>query len=257
MRFLQLHENETVTLTKDLVVASTIPPYAILSHTWGADYDEVTFEDLTHSITGAEDKPGYSKIRFCGEQTRRDGFNYFWVDSCCINKANYSELSMAINSMFRWYQNASKCYVYLSDVSTNEASHTAWQDAFKQSRWFTRGWTLQELLAPSSVDFFSSEGIRLGDKESLGGQIHEITGIASSALQGTPLEQFTINERISWAAKRDTTIEEDQVYCVLGVFGVHIPLIYGEGAANAMRRLRKEIRNFECEFNFHQEHQDC
>lgn len=251
MRLLQLHPNGTVTLAKDLVVASAIPPYAILSHTWGADVDEVTFEDLTHNVAGSLQKPGYDKIRFCGEQARRDGLQFFWVDSCCINKANYSELSQAINSMFRWYQNASKCYVYLSDVSSNEANYglsAAWQDAFKHSRWFTRGWTLQELIAPSSVEFFSRDGTRLGSKESLGGQIHAITGIAASALQGTPLDQFTINERISWAARRETTIEEDQVYCVLGIFGVHIPLIYGEGAANAMRRLRKEIRNFECKF---------
>ena len=173
---------------------------------------------------------------------------YFWIDTCCINKADHAELSEAINSMFRWYQTATKCYVYLSDVSmtkgkaSEEASELPWESTFRSSRWFTRGWTLQELLAPLSVEFFSREGKRLGDKKSLELQIHEITSIAVQALQGSPLSQFSVTERMSWAAKRETTIEEDQAYCLLGIFDIHLPLIYGEGIENAFRRLRKEIR---------------
>ncbi len=128
MRLLQRSNTGEFSLTKDFVGDDTIPPYAILSHTWGADTEEVTFEDLTDG-TG-KDKPGYEKIRFCGEQARRDGLQYFWVDTCCIDKANDTELSQAINSMFRWYRNAAKCYVYLSDVSrpafdTNDESNPA------------------------------------------------------------------------------------------------------------------------------------
>jgi hypothetical protein len=132
-----------------------IPPYAILSHTWGADTEEVTFEDLTNG-TG-KDKPGYEKIRFCGEQAR---LYAFWIDTCCIGKANKVELSQATDSMFRWYRNANRCYVYLSDVSTtkrNVSGQFTWERAFQGIRWFTRGWTLRELLAPHSVEFFSQK----------------------------------------------------------------------------------------------------
>lgn len=226
-------------------IANNIPSYAILSHTWEADDQEVTFEDLMNGVGNS--KSGYRKIRFCIEQADRDGLQYFWVDSCCINKSSSAELSEAINSMFRWYRNAAKCYVYLSDVAIgdpNESAHSSqlqYELAFRQSRWFTRGWTLQELLAPASVEFFSREGNRLGDKKSLELQIHEITGIAVQALQGSPLSQFSVSERMSWAAKRETTIEEDQAYCLLGIFDTHLPLIYGEGMEHAFHRLRKEI----------------
>jgi hypothetical protein len=145
--------------------------------------------------------------------------------------------------MFRWYQNAAKCYVYLSDVSIGKDSAPSdflWEPAFRKSRWFTRGWTLQELLAPRSVEFFSREGKRLGNKYSLEQQIHEITGIAVKALHGH-LSQFSNDDRRIWAAKRETTIEEDQVYCLLGIFDVYLPLIYGEGKEHASRRLQDEI----------------
>jgi len=245
MRLLLRSNNNEPSFTKDLVGDDTIPPYAILSHTWGADTEEVTFEDLTNG-TG-KDKPGYKKIRFCGEQARQDGLQYFWVDTCCINKANYTELSQAINSMFRWYRNAARCYVYLSDVSSpainsnNEFNPPPWELDFQKSRWFKRGWTLQELLAPSSVEFFSQEGKRLGNKKSLKRQINGITGIADSALQGTLLSQFSVDERLSWIERRQTKLEEDKAYSLLGIFDVHMPLIYGEGRENAFIRLRKEI----------------
>ena len=119
-------------------------------------------------------------------------------------------------------------------------SGLSWEPAFRQSRWFTRGWTLQELLAPQSVEFFSRDGKLLGNKGSLEQQIHEITGIAVKALQGQ-LSQIGDDERRMWAAKRETTIEEDQVYCLLGIFDVYLPLIYGEGKKHAFRRLQDEI----------------
>jgi hypothetical protein len=222
-----------------------IPRYAILSHTWGPDDEEVTFDDLARKAS--KGKAGYNKIRFCGEQAAKDGLNYFWIDTCCIDKANHTEFSEAINSMFRWYANSVKCYVYLSDVSISEDDtqqpEPTWIPAFRRSKWFSRGWTLQELLAPASVEFFSSEGRRLGDKFSLRNQIHEITGIPVQALDGRPLSEFTVDERRSWAEGRDTKVNEDRVYCLLGIFGIYIPLIYGEGIENASRRLLHEITN--------------
>jgi len=141
MRLLERNNAGEFSLTKDFL-DDDIPQYAILSHTWGADTEEATFEDLIDG-TGAG-KPGYDKIRFCGEQARCEGLQYFWVDTCCINKSNSTEFSEAINSMFRWYRNAAKCYVYLSDVSipTFNTNDKSWELAFRKSRWFTRGWTL-------------------------------------------------------------------------------------------------------------------
>jgi tetratricopeptide (TPR) repeat protein len=240
MRLLE-HQDGKFKLTNDLV--RDIPRYAILSHTWGLDTEEVTFKDVVHG-TG-EGKIGWDKVRFCAEQARRDGLQYFWVDTCCIDKSNHTELSGAINSMFRWYQNAARCYVYLSGISTTDydgnQSELPWESEFRSHRWFTRGWTLQELLAPSSVEFFTQDGQRLGDKRSLQQQIHEITGIAIPALEGRDLSQFTIQDRFKWAEKRETSFEEDSAYSLLGIFGVVMPFIPGEGKESAMYRLRKEI----------------
>jgi hypothetical protein len=240
MRLLERNSAGEFSLTKD-IVNNEIPPYAILSHTW-KEGEEVTFQELIDG-TG-KGKPGYEKIRFCGEQAERDGLQFSWVDTCCIDKSNNTELSEAINSMFRWYHGATRCYVYLSDVSRHafdKPNQLPWESAFRKSRWFTRGWTLQELLAPDSVEFFSQEGERLGDKKTLERRVHEITGIAISALQGTPLSQFRIDERLSWAGNRQTTRNEDKAYSLLGIFDVYMPLIYGEGTENAFKRLREEI----------------
>src|SRR5271167_1070336 len=203
MRLLERNSAGEFSLTKDFV-GDDVPGYAILSHTWGPDTEEVTFKDLIDG-TGKH-KNGYNKIRFCGKQAKRDGLQYFWVDTCCINKWNNTELSEAINSMFRWYRDAAKCYVYLQDVSrpaldaNEKSSQLPWEPAFRKSRWFTRGWTLQELIAPTSVEFFSKEETRLGDKQLLKQTLHEITGIAIQALRERPLSYFSVNERMSWAA---------------------------------------------------------
>jgi hypothetical protein len=235
-RFIEVDEN-------------AIPPYAILSHTWFADEEEPTFEDLTNG-TGKE-KLGYEKIRFCGEQARRDGFQYFWIDTCCIDKGNYAEHSHSINSMFLWYRKATRCYVHLYDVSTikhkssERSAECPWESSFRSSKWFTRGWTLQELLAPASVDFFSYEGEWLGDKGSLEQQIHETTGIPKSALQGALLSHFTVHDRLSWIDRRQTKREEDKAYSLLGILGVYMAPLYGEGMAAAFKRLQDEINKME------------
>jgi hypothetical protein len=218
-----------------------IPPYAILSHTWGADGDEVTFADLE---TGdGKTKLGYNKIRFCGDQARRDGLQYFWVDTCCIDKTNKAELAFAIRSMFRWYRNAVRCYVYLFDVPGTAMYFGRATDsiAFRQSRWFTRGWTLQELLAPSVVEFFSRDGKRLGSKLSLLSTLREITGIPSTALQGTPLSDFNVNERVSWNEHRTTKVPTDRAYSVMGILGVSLSPFDGESPAEAMKRVTDEV----------------
>jgi hypothetical protein len=242
MRLLELKDNGDFNLSKDFI--NNEQPYAILSHTWGDDDEEVSFKDLMEG--SGKTKSGYKKILFCGEQAARDGLQYYWVDTCCIDKSSNTELSEAINSMFRWYRNAAKCYVYLSDVSMNDhdqvdPSLQSWESAFRKSRWFTRGWTLQELIAPLSVEFFCSNGKRLGDKKSLERQLHEITGIAVPALQGIALSAFSVNERMSWAENRETKRQEDKAYSLLGIFDIYLPLIYGEGTKNAFNRLQEEL----------------
>jgi hypothetical protein len=240
MRLLDFKNHDELSLTE--FIGDNIPRYAILSHTWGPDNEELTFKDLAEGA--GKSKAGYSKIRFCGEQAASDGLQHFWVDTCCIDKSNNTELSEAINSMFRWYRDAAKCYVYLSDVSTrglDGKDQLSWELAFQKSRWFTRGWTLQELLAPVSVEFFSIEGKRLGDKKSLEQQVHKITGIPSKALQESPLSHFTVSARMSWAENRETKRKEDKAYSLMGIFGIYMPLLYGEGRENAFIRLREEI----------------
>ncbi|KAM3082705.1 hypothetical protein ACMFMF_002359 [Clarireedia jacksonii] len=246
MRLLLYSETGRFILTNDFNDGDQIPPYAILSHTWGLDDEEVTFEDIVNG-TG-EVKPGYEKIRFCGKQARQDGLLYFWIDTCCINKSNNAELSRSINSMFRWYRNATRCYVYLSDVSiggNHKCTSQLWELDFRKSKWFTRGWTLQELLAPASVEFFSQEGKLLGDKNSLRKQIYEITNIPYIALQGHPLSQFGVEERLQWIQHRQTKLEEDKVYSLLGIFDVYILPIYGEGLASAYTRLEAELHKIQ------------
>ena len=244
MRLLKYNDGGELSLTHDLVPGK-IPEYAILSHTWGADTEEVTYRDLIDG-TG-KNKVGYRKIQFCGEQASRDNLHHFWVDTCCIDKSNNAELGEAINSMFRWYRDAAKCYVFLSDVpradvdTTEHSQQLLWESAFRTSRWFTRGWTLQELIAPKTIEFYSRDHVLLGDKTSLQQQICGITGIATKALQGDSLQDFSIPERLRWVDKRQTTKDEDLAYCLLGIFNVSLPLIYGEGRMNAMRRLERVI----------------
>jgi hypothetical protein len=237
MRLLEIQQDGTLSLTRDFMKDEEVPAYAILSHTWVAG-EEVTFNDFT---AGEGHKAGYNKIRFCARQAERDGLRYFWVDTCCINKADTVELQHAINSMFRWYRKAAKCYAFLSDVPTADLETPIWKQALRNSRWFTRGWTLQELLAPQVVSFFSADGKHLGTRHELRQEIHEITSIPVAALTGASLDSFGIDERLSWSERRCTTREEDMAYCLLGIFGVFTYLNYGEGQDNAFRRLKEAI----------------
>jgi len=142
MRLLKCDDGNGFSLTEDLTTG--IPSYAILSHTWGPDTDEVTYKDL---VDGAgKDKVGYKKLEFCAKQARNNGLEHFWVDTCCIDKSDPIEVQRSINSMFRWYRDATRCYVYLFDVSVtrkrkrqSEQSETPWISAFQESKWFTRG----------------------------------------------------------------------------------------------------------------------
>ncbi|KAK4220831.1 HET-E heterokaryon incompatibility protein, partial [Podospora fimiseda] len=245
MRLLERTNTGTIRLTKFLI--KDIPPYAILSHTWSdKEEEEVSFKDLTDG--GADSKHGFNKIRFCADQASRDELQFFWVDTCCIDKSSSAELQEAINSMFKWYCDAAKCYVYLADVSTqkpNVDGNPTWKQAFLQCRWFKRGWTLQELIASKTVEFFSKEGEYLGDRQTLGNDIHNVTGIPLGALQGNTLSGFGIEERMSWAKNRKTTRKEDKAYSLFGIFDVQIPILYGEGEDKAFRRLREEINKYD------------
>ncbi|KAH7305384.1 heterokaryon incompatibility protein-domain-containing protein [Rhexocercosporidium sp. MPI-PUGE-AT-0058] len=198
MRLLQCDDNGNFSLTE--FFKSAIPNYTILSHRWGTD--EVTFKDLTDG-TSKSKAGGYGKIQFCGEQAKRDSLKYFWVDTCCIDKSSSAELSEAINSMFRWYQKAARCYVYLSDVSTKKRKAS---DASAELQ-----------------------------------QIHEITGIPATALRQYTLSQFDVKERFSWAKCRQTTRGKDKAYSLFGIFDVQMPLLYSEGKDKAFQRLREAI----------------
>ncbi|EUC35743.1 hypothetical protein COCCADRAFT_34740 [Bipolaris zeicola 26-R-13] len=240
MRLLKVEENGDFSFAE--FDEDSKPPYAILSHRW-AEGTEVTFEDLQRNM--GEEKLGYEKIRLCGKQAQRDGLQYFWVDTCCINKANKAELSLAILSMFRWYRDSARCYAFLSDVSSPPLGTTLacspQESEVQKSEWFTRGWTLQELLAPRSVEFFSREWERLGDRKLLIQQVHEATGIPHRALQGGALSQFSVSERLRWIEYRHTTYPEDKAYSLAGVLDVDLAPCYGEGVEGAFRRLHDEI----------------
>lgn len=325
MRLLELQSDGSIRLTRNLR-ADAIPPYAILSHTWGDDTQEVTFEDMTQG-TGTS-KLGYRKIWRCGQQAARDGLRYFWVDTCCIDQSSSAELSESLNSMYTWYEKSSICYAYLEDWHANqtwselvslkqgeinldqedpsvmlsslsdgrednedphlsdgyekmdEGEETTWREGqhlpssgslhspqthepvsgrkdvsllgsvlsenfLTPLRWYTRGWTLQELIAPYRMVFFDSDWTRRGTKSDPTTIQHlsRITGIASSVLSKSPevaLQDICLGQRMSWASYRRTSREEDMAYCLLGIFDVHMPMLYGEGK-NAFFRLQEEI----------------
>ena len=219
---------DTATITLHEFHGDSIPAYAILSHTWGEE--EVSYQLL--STPEAKSLAGYAKIvSFCKLATAQ-GWKYGWVDTCCIDKTSSAELSEAINSMWRWYANSGVCIAFLADFS--ESSY----DSLHNSRWFTRGWTLQELLAPAKVVFYDCYWNELGDKSSLAVEICNTTGISFLHLRkpGTA----SIAAKMSWMSRRQTTRLEDIAYSLLGLFDVYMPLIYGEGS-NAFIRLQQEI----------------
>ncbi|KAH7081401.1 heterokaryon incompatibility protein-domain-containing protein [Paraphoma chrysanthemicola] len=223
------------TLKLHTFYGDAVPQYTILSHTWLQDVDEVTFQQI-QTPQSCEDMKGFRKIKLLCEQTQKDGFGYAWIDTCCIDKSNHSELSEAINSMFAWYQHSSLCYAYLADIDEKT-------DDFLDSRWWSRAWTLQELLAPEKVMFFDRNWVSLGLKSDfiLARRISENIGIDEDVLR-RPQHIFTMSiaQRMSWAASREATRSEDSAYSLLGIFNINMPMLYGEGT-NAFVRLQKEI----------------
>jgi hypothetical protein len=222
------------------VTDETAEPYAILSHRWDEQIGEISFRDMQNPEEACK-LEGFAKIRKSCEQATRDRLHYVWVDTCCINKESRAELTEAINSMYRWYGASSVCYVFLADVDARPHDSDGLNKQIASCEWLTRGWTLQELLAPKLVVFYNREWDFLGTKESLSGTLTQQTGIDDAVLAGhQPLKRCSIAQRMSWASKRGTKRVEDEAYCLLGIFGVHMPMLYGEGK-NAFLRLQEEI----------------
>ncbi|KAI6019327.1 heterokaryon incompatibility protein-domain-containing protein, partial [Pisolithus microcarpus] len=221
--------------------------YAILSHRWGV---EVGYKEMTGLMKMEERKrdevrqrAGYQKIIKSCEQAKKDGYVWLWVDTCCIDKRSSAELSEAINSMYRWYQNAQVCYAYLSDVSESTFPTKKDDNKFADSNgwpeWFVRGWTLQELIAPKEVQFFNKDWVHIGNKQQLASKLVNTTGVPSR-VSGLAGKGLSVAEIMSWAANRETTRVEDRAYSLMGLFGVYMPMLYGEGK-KAFQRLQLEI----------------
>lgn len=249
----------TATLEIEDFVGSDVPEYAILSHTWGDQ--EVSLQEWTaypnaycqqhqrllhHHLHHHPKSRGRAKIESFCRVARKDGYNHVWVDTCCIDKTSSADLTESINSMFQWYRDASVCYAYLSDLGASSDSHTSFYKAAKDCRWFTRGWTLQELIAPRVLRFYDGAWRPRGTRDAHSKDLEAITGIDYSVLLGprhpeyvAPAE-YSVADRMSWASSRTTKRTEDIAYCLLGLFDVNMPLIYGEGMG-AFRRLQEAI----------------
>ncbi|PYH37520.1 CMGC protein kinase [Aspergillus neoniger CBS 115656] len=206
----------------------SVPAYAILSHTWGADDEELSFDDIEDGRLQKGATMPY-KVAKCCAQAEKDGLNYAWVDTCCIIKVDPTELGEAINSMLRWYNEAAICYAYLADVSSGENGRFPLTQ-FCSCRWFKRGWRLQELLAPDNLRFYDSRWHYLGTKATRSSTIERRIEIPRRFLQGTVLSEASKQKR-----------EEDIAYCLLGIFDVTMPMVYGEGSYRAFTRLQQEI----------------
>ncbi|KAI3337961.1 heterokaryon incompatibility protein-domain-containing protein [Ustulina deusta] len=218
-----------------------VPAYAILSHTWGNSEASPTEWNSRFTRLKRSKRAGFAKILSACKRARQDGLSYVWVDTVCIDKSSSAELSEAINSMFNWYQNAVVCYIFLEDVPSDLPDQVAVLDVLRRSRWFTRGWTLQELLAPDYALFFTCDWVELGTKKGLASAISRATGIDQLCLcKEKKLQHYSIAQRMAWAATRSTTREEDIAYSLLGIFDINMPLLYGEGG-KAFRRLQEEI----------------
>lgn len=210
--------------------------YAILSHRW--EDDEVLFQDIKQGT--APLKKGWQKVENFCRIAEKEGFRYVWIDTCCIDKSSSTELSEAINSMYRWYQHADTCFAYLNDCGY-DAVRQPGSTELQKSKWFTRGWTLQELIAPAEVVFLSAEWREFGTRRSLASQIWQITNIDQRLLVLPDLlDECCAAQKLSWAATRETTRIEDRAYSLMGLFNVNMPLLYGEGD-KAFFRLQMEI----------------
>ncbi|EJF59847.1 HET-domain-containing protein, partial [Dichomitus squalens LYAD-421 SS1] len=218
--------------------------FAILSHTWRER--EQTYDELKIVQARYEDGTIWNddelsrKIREACRVAREAGYRYLWIDSCCIDKTSSSELSQSINSRWQWYGRAQVCFAHLADVPSDDDPHVA-ESVFRESLWFTRGWTLQELIAPFNMIFLSDDWNAIGTKVTLIIPIEEVTGIPAEALLHTKsLDDYSVAQRLSWAATLETTRVEDQAYSLLGIFDINMPTLYGEGE-RAFRRLQEEI----------------
>jgi len=245
MRLLNFQTDGTISLC-NISQTRECPAYAILSHTWDADDEEVHFSEFQSlPREELESRKGYRKATAAMSQAIKDGYDYFWIDTICIDKSNSNEVSEAINSMFHWYRAASVCYAYLSDVppddSVRQLSPEALEICISQSRWFTRGWTLQELIAPQSLQFLDRQWNHLGSRENLIHVITRTTGIPKQVcLDASLTTHFSAAQKMSWAANRQTTRLEDTAYSLLGIFGVNMPILYGEGSKSFIR-LQEQI----------------
>ncbi|KAI0767143.1 heterokaryon incompatibility protein-domain-containing protein, partial [Fomes fomentarius] len=228
--------------------------YAILSHVWNktTDLPEQTFQDLQElqrqcaALCSDPRDLACEKIRRCCELAERHGFKWVWIDTCCIDKSSSAELSEAINSMYQYYALARLCYAYLKDVEMPPtypglAGRRRLPPQFHRSRWHTRGWTLQELIAPQVVLFLSQSWSILGSKADLAQELENITRVPAKVLtlEISPAV-MSIAQRMSWVAGRETTRIEDEAYCLMGIFDINMPTLYGEGR-RAFRRLQEEI----------------
>lgn len=244
---------DTTSLDVVSFLADKIPPYAILSHTWGAEHDEPTLQQIQElTAAGRRDpaawnrhpialKKGYLKIRAACSLALSQSYRYIWIDTCCIDKTSSAELSEAINSMYRWYEGAGACYAFLEDVDVGPGIVNP---DISRCRWFTRAWTLPELVAPANVYFYDYKWSFIGskrDRVDFREQLSRTTGVDGRILSGVmQLDELSIACRMAWAASRTTTRVEDMAYCLMGIFGVNMPLLYGEGS-RAFVRLQEEI----------------
>lgn len=230
---------DTTSLVLKLVDVESLEDhrYVILSHTW--EDGEVSFQEIV-DLDQARNKPGFSKIDQTCRLARERGIKYAWVDTCCIDKSSSAELTEAINSMYRWYQNSEICFVYLSDFPVVTEKNIL-SDYLPRCRWFTRGWTLQELIAPLNIQFYDRGWNLRGNKVSLQQPLCQIKGVDTEILEDSDLlPTMSVAKRMSWAAKRHTSRVEDMSYCLFGLFDIHLPLIYGEGR-KAFIRLQEAI----------------
>ncbi|KAL9625300.1 MAG: hypothetical protein Q9160_000702 [Pyrenula sp. 1 TL-2023] len=227
----------TRTLSLEHFGEDDVPPYAILSHRW--EDEEISYEEMILASPTVRKRRGYLKILAFCRAAWSHGLSHGWVDTCCINKANSTELAEAISSMFAWYSKAAVCFGYLSDIQLKAVPYE-YDTLLASSVWFERGWTLQELIAPAEMHFYDRDWALIGTKQQLEGLLAQITGIDKSVLGGASPQKCTIAQRMSWAANRKTSRAEDRAYSLIGIFDVSLPMIYGEGN-KAFIRLQEEI----------------
>ncbi len=230
-----MHLIDTKTLRLREVTSENDKAYAIFSHRW--QEGEVLFEDMADLASCT--KPGVAKLKALCNLCLHRGMSYAWMDTCCIDKKSSAGLSEAINSMYKYYAFAKFCIAYLCDVDVDLYT-VDFERQFRSSVWFTRCWTLQELIAPAKVIFYNSKWRLLADKDLLLNTISDITNIADGALKGNPFSSYSIAERMSWASNRQATRREDVAYSLMGIFDINMPMLYGEGT-KAFARLQEEI----------------